>query len=120
MLGSLIFVIAGIGGQVYFALNKKQIVLTPDSVQIPESRYSSRITELRYAGLVHVERAHVGNEDVLLISHRGGHFKLPIAMLGKVDIEELQRALMTRRDAHANAAPAAPISTNPEQITPSF
>ncbi|HGM5578631.1 TPA: hypothetical protein ACKP22_000283 [Pseudomonas putida] len=120
ILCTVLLTIFMLGNVVYFALNKRQIVLTPDSLQIPEKSYSSKIVELRYADLVHVEYVKGNTEDVLLISHRGGDLKVPIPMLDKVGVEWLQRTLLTRRDAHAHAAPRVPVSTHPDQVTPSF
>ncbi|WP_110993824.1 hypothetical protein [Pseudomonas sichuanensis] len=114
--GSLVFVLAGSGALVYFSRVRRQIVFTAHSVQIPESQFSSNVFELPFADLMHVERALVNEEDVLLIAHRNGSFKLPVSMLGNVDIAQLQEALMASRMIQPVAAAPAQAQRSASQI----
>lgn len=85
----------------------REIVFEADRVLIPAQRLSSRIASLKYVDLINVKLTKVFGEDALVIQHRDGKLKLPLAMLHKTDVHELHRELMNRRAPQAVQAGAA-------------
>ncbi|MDF0732896.1 hypothetical protein P0Y43_19580 [Pseudomonas entomophila] len=93
-----------IGGILFFS-RPRYITLNPVGFSAPAGRLSLKRVEIGYADLIDVQKMSDASDPCLLVTHRAGKLALPLVMLGRLDIDELQRDLLSRIKA-ARPAPS--------------